>query len=101
MTQEGRDNKGCFVKGNKAACKEKKGINLAQYIMENTNDLEDCANVCITMLTADLKNKEDRQDRRFALNFLVDRAIGKAKISVDSTNELNIIIGKPLLEDTD
>lgn len=91
---EGRNNKGQFAKGNKPANKNKvKGLSKA--IMEKTKNLEDVLDIVYAMAMNDSKSAADRNDRRYAITWLTEYAVGKARQFVEQTGDLQINIEAP------
>ena len=68
---------------------------LVKYILDLTEDLSVCADVCFEMLTKEMDNKEDRVDRRFAIEWFSNRGIGKPITEVVNNTGINITIGLP------
>ena len=93
MAKEGRDNAGRFVAGNKAAANKTAGLSKA--IMEKTRDLKDVLEVIYAMAMNDSKSAIDRVDKRFAITWLTEYGVGKAKQFVEQTGDLQIVLETP------
>ncbi len=71
------DNRGKFAKGNQAGSKSKRVKGVAAYIMEKTNNLRDIVDIAVNIVVTVPVTAQDKQERRWAMDYLTDRAIGK------------------------
>ena len=91
-----RNSDGTFKKGTKSpnpgGRKSSKGI--ASYIFDKTNDLQEIVDIVLEVALKPATSNLEKQDRRWAIDYLTDRALGKPT-QVNEVSGLDIVIGLP------
>lgn len=79
-----RNEKGQFEKGTESVGGRPKGSKgIASYIKDITNDLFEIVDIAYKIATADAVTATEKQDRRWAIDYLTNRAIGAPKATYD------------------
>ena len=84
-----------FKKGNTAGTAKARYKGISKYIKDKTNNLFDVVDLAVKIIHLPAKSATERTDRRWAADYLTDRAIGKAIAHVEQTGDININVDMP------